>query len=82
MNSTGTGYTFTLPVASVLIKCSGGQCYFKRSSSIADGDAYVMDDGETINLDVAFPFDTPDGSSPFFLKAVSVDVTINLIMAY
>lgn len=83
IDSTGEAITTGYPVKTFLIKCAGGQCYFKRSSTVADGDAYILDDGESVYFDLKLDYSTANGGvSLCFLKAVSGDVTINIILGY
>ena len=83
IDSTGAAVTLPVPSSSFLVKCVGGQCYIKRSSSVADGDAYIMDDGETLNLDMKLEYNTTDGIVTIgFFKAVSATVTLHIIAGY
>ena len=83
IDSTGSTITSAYPVKSVLIKCVGGQCYFRRDSSVADNDSYVMEAGELITLDLKFDYlSSGVGVTICNLKALSGIVTIYMVIGY
>lgn len=49
ITTAGSAVTSSAKAKVFLIKITGGQCYFKRDSSIADADAYIIDDGDWIS---------------------------------
>ena len=82
INSTGATINFTVPAKTFLIKIIGGQCYLKRDSSVADGDAYILDDGEMISFNLQLEFNTTDGVNLCFLKAVGADVEAHFVIGF
>lgn len=83
IDATGANIPIARTVKSILIKCVGGQCMLKRDSTTADGDAYVIDDGETLGFNIQFPWTTDVASVNIgFFKAVSGTVTIHVVTAF
>ena len=83
IDATGAAITSPYPVKSFLVKSVGGQCMFKRSSTIADADAYIIDDGETIGMNIDLTFNSDDAACTIgFFKSVSGTVTIHVLLGY
>lgn len=58
--SPGTTISFSYPVKSFVIRPSGANVYFKFLSTDADGDAFLIQDGESLQCRIAstFPWGT------------------------
>lgn len=82
IDSTGSAVTTNYPVKTFLIKIIGGTCYLKRDSTVDDGDAYILDDGEMISFDLKLNYNTVDGTTIAFLKAVGATVTAHVVIGY
>lgn len=82
IDATGSAVTTNYPAKTFLVKNVGGQCYLKRDSTVADGDAYIMDDGEMISFDLKLDYSTTDGVTIGFFKALSGTVTLHLVIGY
>lgn len=54
--SPGATISFPVNVKSFIIKVFGGTTYFKAKSTDSDADAFRLDDGDTIQIDLQLPY--------------------------
>lgn len=75
--------TTPYPCKSFLIKAVGSGIRMRKTSADAAGDAYIMDDGETLNFDLSLAFPIASSTSTIgYFDTASGSATLYLIVAY
>jgi hypothetical protein len=74
--SPGTTLTLTVPVKTITIKPVGGTVFIKGAND-ADADAFPLNDGEMINLDLSLPYSSATATfGALFTASGTVDVYV------
>ena len=83
IDSTGTLITSTFTVKSFLVKAVGAGIRMRWRSTDSAADAYLMDDGESLNFDVRPRFPIGDNFSTIgFFDTASGSATLLMIVAH
>ena len=82
---TTAGTTVTMPqtVKTFLLKASGGDIRMRKNSTDAVADAYLINDGEALNLDMRLPYPITDNFSTIgYFDMASGSATLYVIVGF